>query len=514
MEISVLESWLWEASCAIRGEIDAPKYKDYILPLIFIKRLSDVFDDEVKKLADEYGDISIAEELLKQDPTLVRFYIPEEARWQNIAKQTSKVGEYLTDCVRKIAKYNQKLQGVIDLIDFNATASGERIISDDSLKRLIEILSRHRLGLEDVEPDILGRAYEYLLRKFAEGSGQSAGEFYTPKEVAILMARIINPQPGEEICDPCAGSGGLLIKCHLYFKEKYGKDRKVKPLKFYGQEFIHTTYAMAKMNVFIHDMESDIALGDSMNSPKFLEKDGSLKKFDVVVANPMWNQKFPESVYEKDQYNRFIFGYPPESSADWGWIQHMYASLKANGRMAVVIDTGAVSRGSGTTSKNRERDIRKAFVDEDLIESVILLPENLFYNTNAPGVIIVINKNKPEDRKGKILLINLSHLFEKGRPKNYLPESTISKAHEIYSEWKEEEGISKVITIDEAKMNDYNLSPSRYVSQNNTEEVLPLDEAIVELEEAEEERKESDRKLWEILKSLRNTYSEGFGNEF
>ncbi|MCS7206307.1 MAG: SAM-dependent methyltransferase [Leptospiraceae bacterium] len=217
----------------------------------------------------------------------------------------------------------------------------------------------------------------------------------------------------------------------------------------------------------------------------------------------MWNQKFSQSVYEKDPYGRFSFGYPPESSADWGWIEHMYASLKDKGRMAVVIDTGAVSRGSGTSGRNRERDIRKVFVDNDLIEAVILLPENLFYNTTAPGVIIVINKNKISDRKSQILLINISDLYEKGRPKNYLPQSTIQKVYEIYSDWKEEEGISKIISIEEAIRNDYNLSPSRYVAKNNQEEVLPLQEAIVELEEAEEERREADKRLWEILESLR-----------
>lgn len=500
LDLKTLENWLWEASCRIRGEVDAPKYKDYILPLLFLKRLSDVFEDEVNELAKEYGSTEIVEKLLIKDSSLVRFYIPEDARWQKIKMQTTSVGEYLTNCVRNIAKYNSKLQGVIDIIDFNATAGGQRIISDDSLKQLIDIFSRHRLGLQDVDPDIFGRAYEYLLRKFAEGSGQSAGEFYTPMEVAIMMAYIIDPKPGEEIYDPCAGSGGLLIKCHSRFKEKYGNDPNIAPIQFYGQEFLHTTYAMAKMNVFIHDMEAEIALGDSMNRPAFLDKTGALRKFDIVVANPMWNQKFSQEVYEKDPYNRFSFGYPPESSADWAWIQHMYSSLKDKGRMAVVIDTGAVSRGSGTSGKNKERDIRKAFVDNDHIEAVILLPENLFYNTTAPGVVIVINKNKR--KPNEIMLINISNLFEKGRPKNYLPETTIQKAYEIYKDWKEDEGISKIITKEEAQRNDYNLSPSRYVAQNNHEEVLPLEEAIVELEEAEEERREADKRLWEMLKSL------------
>ncbi len=499
MDIKTLENWLWESACVIRGEIEASRYKDYILPLIFIKRLSDVFEDELKELAQTFGSEASAEEEIRKNPSLVWFYIPPEARWESIRKQTTNLGEYLTSATRAIANHNPSLKGVVDLVDFNATAAGQRIISDESLRMLIEVLSRHRLGLGDVEPDILGRAYEYLLRKFAEGSGQSAGEFYTPREVALMMAYLVEPKPGEDIYDPCCGSGGLLIKCHLVFKEKHGKDPQIAPLRFYGQEINHTTYAMAKMNVFIHQMEADIALGDTMRDPAFV-KDGTL--FDVVVANPMWNQKFPESLYEEDRYRRFSFGYPPESSADWGWVQHMYTSLKDKGRMAIVLDTGAVSRGSGSESRNREKEIRKQFVEKDLVEAVILLPENLFYNTTAPGIIMLINKNKPEERRSKILLVDISQFYEKGRPKNYLPESTIQKVYELYKDWKEEEGISKIISIEDARLNDYNLSPSRYVSKNHTEEVLPLEDALTELMEAEEERIKADKMLDEVIKAL------------
>lgn len=504
MEINTFENWLWEAACKIRGEIDAPKYKDYILPLIFLKRLSDVFEDEVEKLAKEFGNEKLAHQMLNEDHSLVRFYLPEKTRWKEVVKQTVNVGEYLTGVVRMIARENPKLQGVIDIVDFNATAVGQRIISDDKLKELIQVLNKHRLGLNDVEPDILGRAYEYLLRKFAEGSGQSAGEFYTPKEVAILMAHILDPKPGDEVYDPNCGSGGLIIKTYLRFKEKFGDNPKIRPIKCYGQEILHSTYAMAKMNVFIHDIDAEISLGDTMNRPAFLNPDGSLKKFDLVTANPMWNQDFSQSVYENDAYNRFIFGYPPSSSADWGWIQHMFASLKDSGKMAVVLDTGAVSRGSGNEGSNRERDIRKAFVDNDFIEAVILLPENLFYNTTSAGIILVINKNKSQfaNRHLKILLINASKLFEKGRPKNFLPDDAINKIADIYLNWKEEEGISKIITNEEAARNDYNLSPSRYVSTNGEDNTLPLDEAIVLLKEAREEALIAEEKLNKVLKEL------------
>lgn len=497
LNIGTLENWLWEAACKIRGEIDAPKYKDYILPMIFLKRLSDVFEDEIIKLAKDFRDKSTAEKIVQEDHALVRFYLPLESRWENIMKQTTGLGQYLTDAVRTIARENPNLQGVIDIVDFNATAAGQRIITDDKIKALIDTLGRYRLGLDDVEPDIIGRAYEYLLRKFAEGSGQSAGEFYTPREVAILMSYILDPEPGEEIYDPCCGSGGLLIKCNLRFKEKYDSKPAIAPLRFYGQEILHATYAMVRMNCFIHDMESDIRLGDTMNRPAFLNQDGSLRKFDVVTANPMWNQDFPQSTFENDAYTRFGFGYPPSSSADWGWIQHMFASLKDKGRMAVVLDTGAVSRGSGNTGRNRERDIRKEFMDRDLIEAVLLMPENLFYNTTAPGIILVINKMKR--KVNEILLINGSKLFAKGRPKNYLTEEAIKQISDVYHKWQEQEGISKVISKDEVVRNDYNLSPSRYVSQDGGEEVLPLEEALVLLKEAEEERKEADESLKEVL---------------
>ncbi|WP_198133513.1 N-6 DNA methylase [Chloroflexus aggregans] len=394
------------------------------------------------------------------------------------------------------------------MVDFNATAAGQRIISDEHLAALIEVLSRHRLGLDDVEPDLLGRAYEYLLRKFAEGQGQSAGEFYTPREVGMLMARLLEPEPGMTVYDPACGSGGLLIKCHLRLLERYGEDEngrrclpsRIAPLRLFGQEINPATFAMARMNAVIHDLEADIRIGDTMRQPAFRDTAGRLQTFDLVTANPMWNQKFPTELYENDPFERFRYGAPPSSSADWGWLQHMLASLNERGRMVVVLDTGAVSRGSGNQGVSRERDIRKAFVEADLIEAVVLLPENLFYNTTAPGVILVINRQKRH--AGKILLINASKLFAKGRPKNYLTDEHIETIAPLYHGWCAEPELSAVISRDEAARNDYNLSPSRYVSTNGGEEVLPLEEALVRLEEAEEERAEAERNLQEVLRAL------------
>jgi type I restriction enzyme M protein len=246
-------------------------------------------------------------------------------------------------------------------------------------------------------------------------------------------------------------------------------------------------------------MDADIRLGDTMNYPKFTQSNGALKTFDLVTANPMWNQDFAQEVYENDTFDRFELGYPPSGTADWGWVQHMYRSLNEKGKMAVVLDTGAVSRGSGASGKNRERDIRKIFVEQNLVEAVILLPENLFYNTPAPGIILVVNK---QPRHQGILLINGSKLFKKGKPKNYLPEETIAMITSICLDWKEEPGISKIITAAEVVKNDFNLSPSRYVSQDENEDVLPLEEAVLRLRQAEEERKEADEKLKLVLKQM------------
>lgn len=507
MDVATLEQWLWDAACEIRGPLDAPKFKDYILPLVFLKRLSDVFDDEVGRLGDEFGDAATAQTLVDEDHGLVRFYLSEQARWSALANKRTGMGELVTDAVRAAARDNPRLQGVIDVIDFNATTAGQRIVDDERLARLVEVLNKHRLGLSDVEPDILGRAYEYLLRKFAEGQGQSAGEYFTPPEVARLMARILDPQPGMTVYDPTCGSAGLLIKCHLRLLETHGETSNghrrlpggTAPLKLYGQELNTATFAMARMNAFIHDMEAVIVLGDTMHSPRFSAR-GRLQRFDLVTANPMWNQDFPVTMYENDPHERFSYGTPPGSTADWGWVQHMYQSLGPEGRMAVVLDTGAVSRGSGSKGVNRERDIRKGFVEEDLIEAVLLLPDNLFYNTSAPGIVMVLNRAKRHP--GEILLINGAKQAVKGRPKNMLADENIDTIASVYADWKEVEALSAVVTVEEVAKNDFSISPSRYVSVDGAEEVLPLEDAVVLLREAEKERDAADRALAEVLSKL------------
>ena len=503
-----LESWIWDAACSIRGAKDAPKYKEFILPLIFTKRLCDVFDDELNRIAKEVGSRAKAFKLVKHDKKLVRFFLPLEPKnpddltWSVIRTLSTQIGEQLTTHMRAIADANPLLKGIIDRVDFNATTHGQRDIDDDRLSNLIEAISAKRLGLSDVEPDIIGRSYEYLIRKFAEGSGQSAGEFYTPAEVGLVMARIMDPEPGMEIYDPCCGSAGLLIKCDLVLQEKMNlRSRKTfAPAKLYGQENEPGTWAMANMNMIIHDMEGEIQIGDTFRKPKF-RAGNRLRTFDRVVANPMWNQtEFKEKDYDADELDRFPKGAGyPGGKADWGWVQHVLASLKPQGRAAVVLDTGAASRGSGNAGSNKERDVRRWFVESDLIQGVIYLPENLFYNTSAAGIIIVVNKAKPKQQQDKIFLLNASREFTKGDPKNYLAEDAILRVADMFKAWREHEKYSRVVSSQEIAKNDFNVSPSRYIDTAQGNEYRPLAEIVDELDELETKSSQTSLTLKSIL---------------
>jgi type I restriction enzyme M protein len=508
-----MEQMLWDAACSIRGEKDAPKFKDYLLPLLFVKRLSDVFDDEVQRLTETYGDRETAMEILEADHSLVRFYIPPQARWPVVSnrepyqwpagKEPKSLGEQLTTTIRAIVKHNPSLAGVIDIVDYNETRNGEREISDSALRGVIETYSdpRYRLGFHDVEPDFLGRCYEYLLRKFAEGQGQSAGEFFTPTEVGFLMAEIMRPRPGEECYDYACGSFGLLIKLQLVSR-RLDPLSKV-PLRLYGQEYTDSSYAIACMNRIIHDMEGQVVRGDSMRNPKFKDGDTSLKKFDVVVANPMWNQPFDTDVFENDPFARFEEqGGVTTSKGDWAWLQHTIGSLKDAGRAAVVLDTGAVTRGSGSKNEDKERNIRKWFVEHDLVDGVILMPDNLFYNTTAAGIIIVLRKNKPKERKGKIVLVNASQQFRKGTPKNYLPEDAIKKIADGFLKAKPEDGFVGVISNEEAAKKDFNLSPSRYLINGTTDIFRGVAAIVKDLNNIEDEAETINRELKKVLVQL------------
>jgi len=513
-----MEQMLWDAACSIRGEKDAAKFKDYLLPLLFLKRLSDVFDDEIERLADEYGDRDVAMEIAESDHDLLRFYLPPEARWGAISGRVpftwptdergrpttpKDIGEHLTKAVRAVVRHNPTLSGVIDVVDFAAERNGERDINPARLRGVVETFSdpHYRLGLADVQPDFLGRAYEYLLRKFAEGSGQSAGEFFTPTEVGFLMARILRPRPGETAHDFACGSGGLLIKLQLVARD-LDPTSKV-PVRLSGQELQAESYAVAKMNAIIHDMDVELQRGDSIINPKFKDKTGKLQRFDLVVANPMWNQSFSPDIFEDDPFERFAkHGGVTSGKGDWAWLQETVSMLNDHGRAAVVLDTGAVTRGSGSKNDDKERNIRKWFVEQDLIEGVVLLPDNLFYNTSAAGIIVVLNKRKPAARENKIVLLNLSKHAKKGRPKNYLNEEELPRLADLFRSETPVDGEVAIITTEEARDADYNLSPSRWVSQTEAAEDADIPTLLGSLRELSAKQKDLDSRVLELLGRL------------
>jgi type I restriction enzyme M protein len=388
-------------------------------------------------------------------------------------------------------------------VDFAAERSGERDINPAKLRAVVETYSdpRYRLGLSDVQPDFLGRAYEYLLRKFAEGSGQSAGEFFTPTEVGFLMAYIMRPRPGETCHDFACGSGGLLVKLQLVARE-LDPTSKI-PLKLTGQELQAESYAVAYMNGIIHDMDMDVARGDTMLNPKFKTPAGVIKTHDIVVANPRWNQASNPDTFANDPFDRFrTSGGSTSGKGDWAWLQHCLACMGDRGRAAVVLDTGALTRGSGSKNEDKEKTIRKWFVDRDLIDGVILLPDNLFYNTTAAGVIVVLSKKKNANRRGSIVLLNASKHVKKGKPKNYIPEEELRALAASFLKGEAVEGEIAVITKEQAQEADYNLSPSRWVGQTSNIEDQSINSILESLRKISLEISTTDEEVFSLLERI------------
>jgi type I restriction enzyme M protein len=518
LDVKAMEGMLWKAACSIRGEKDAPKFKDYLLPLLFLKRLSDVYEDEIARLVEEYGSEEAAREVIAEvGHDVVRFQLPEFATWAVIsgrkpydwgeARKPKTLGEHITMALRSLAKENEELRGVVDIVDFNETRNGEREISDAALRKIIELFSepKYRLGLKDAEPDFLGRAYEYLLRKFAEGQGQSAGEFFTPTEVGWLIAHLVDPKEGESVYDFACGSAGLLVKCEMLLVQRAKERGRLiqQPLQLHGQELTGSSFAIARMNMVIHDMEGKIVRGDTIANPKFLDEDGGLRRFGVVVANPMWNQKtFEARQFENDPYDRFQYGIPPDSSADWAWLQHALASLDDGGRGAIVLDTGALSRGSGNQGDNKEKTIRQEFIERDFVEAAIQLPENLFYNTPAAGVIVLLNRNKPASRRNTVLLVNAASQFVKGRPKNMLTNDAIKRIVDVVHEYRAEPHLSAIVPISSLRESDFNLTPSRYVMAPSAAEGRSVASILAELDTIRHQRETATREAHALLLAL------------
>jgi type I restriction enzyme M protein len=482
---------LKQAADLIRTRVDYT----FILLLLFYKAYSDKWQKEFEEQKKKLLELGWQEAEAVKEATLEHYHtfnFPQEYLWENIRKEPQRISEKFSMALKKLAELNPDYQDIFSQFDFHQfTSNPENAVI---LNQLVELFSK--FSFKEISGDILGDAYEWILKYFAPTKAKE-GEVYTPREVIRLMIEILDPKPEKSIYDPALGSAGMLIVGYKYVEEKYGKE-KANTLFLYGQEVNPKTLALAKMNTLLHDIRNFyFALGDTLLYPKFKERD-SIKKFDYVIANPPWNQDgYDEDTLKKGEYwkERFKYGFATRQSADWIWIQHMLASAKE--KVAVVIDTGAVSRGG------REKLIRQKIVEDDLIESVILLPEKLFYNTGAPAVIIVFNKQKPEERKGKILLINASKEFQPGKKQNTLSKENIQRIVTVYIEFKDIEKFAKVVTTEEVKENDYNLSPSRYVSVIEEEKYRPISEIKSDLEKLEEERKRVEKEIIKILEKFK-----------
>jgi len=491
---SQLNSILKNAADIIRTRVDYT----FILLLLFYKAVSDrweaEFDKRYKNLLKEgWKEVEAIHEA--EAPYYHTFNLPKELLWNSLRKSPLKLAENLSRAMKRLGELNPDYKDIFTQFDFLQFTQNQG--NNEILIQLFELFSKY--SFSKIESDILGDAYEWILKYFAPSRAKE-GEVYTPREVIRLMVEILKPQPKKSVYDCSLGSGGMLIVSHQYVKEYYS-EKEADTLFLYGQEQNPKTLALAKMNMLLHNIKNyDFRQGDTLLYPK-ITANNSIKRFDYVIANPPWNQKsYGEENLKKAEYNwRFNFGFPTKQSADWAWIQHMLASVKENngGKMALIIDTGAVARGG------REKAIRQKIAEKDWIECVILLPEKLFYNTSAPGLIIIFNKNKPKERRNKILLINATKEFTAGKPQNTLSQENIKKIISTYDKFKEIKKLSKIITLEETEEADFNLSPSRYVSVMDEEEYRPIGEIVRDLEEINKERQKVEENINKILEKAR-----------
>ena len=460
---------VWNACDTFRGVISADTYKDFILTMLFLKYLSDVYRDEYNKLVEQFGDNP---ELIHAMMFKQRFVLPEGASFWDLYEQRHQPGngQRIDEALHAIEEANgTKLKNVFQDISFNTDKLGQEKQKNELLRHLLEDFGKEILNLS-VERvgslDVIGNAYEFLIKHFAASSGATAGEFYTPPEVSNLLATILEPVEGDEICDPACGSGSLLIKCGAMVRKNSGS----KKYALYGQEAIGSTWALAKMNMFLHGEDNHrIEWGDTIRNPLLLDKDGKhLLQFDVVTANPPFSlDKWGHEDASSDPYGRFHRGVPPKTKGDYAFISHMIETLKpSTGRMGVVVPHGVLFRASS------EGKIRQQLIEENLLDTVIGLPEKLFFGTGIPAAILLFKKNKTDDT---VLFIDASNEFKSGKNQNQLTEDNIAKIIETYKARESVDKYAYLASFDEIADNDFNLNIPRYVDTFEEEAEIDLE---------------------------------------
>lgn len=480
-----LYNFLFEACNIIRGPVSQDNFKDYITPLLYYKRISDVYDEETEDaLNDSGGDQEYA-----SLPEQHRFIIPDGCHWQEVRERSENLGAAIVGAMRQIEIANpDTLYGVLSM--FSAQKwTNKAILNDGKIRDLIEHLSKRKLGNKNYPADLMGDAYEILLKKFADDSKAQAGEFYTPRSVVSLLVRILDPQPGETVYDPACGSGGMLIEAIRYMHNDTLCCGSI-----FGQEKNVVNAAIAKMNLFLHGASDFYVLqGDTLRDPKILQG-GNIAKFDCVIANPPFSlENWGAAEWVSDKYKRNLWGTPSDSCGDFAWIQHMIASMApVRGRMAVVMPQGVLFRG------NQDGEIRKKLVNSDLIEAVVTLGDKLFYGTGLSPCFLILRRMKPAAHSGRILMIDGTKILTKRRAQNILKPADVDRLYTLYKQYEDVEDFSKVVTLQEVRDKNYNLSPNRFVKYHK-EEIRPYSEVLAEFKQAYEDVKRLELEFSQLI---------------
>lgn len=484
LTLSQLEQYLSKAAWILKGPVDASDFKVYIFPLLFFKRISDVYDEEFRIALEE----SEGDEDYAALPEFHRFEIPEGCHWNDVRETSTNLGLAIEKALRGIEQANQEfLYGIFG----DAQWSNKNKLSDSLLIDLIEHFSQYALGNENVNPDMLGQAYEYLIKHFADLTNKKAGEFYTPRSVVHLLGLILDPHEGESIYDPACGTGGMLLECVDHLKHN---QEDARTLKLYGQEKNLTSSSIARMNMFLHGIEDfEILRGDTLRNPAFFEADG-LKTFDCVIANPPFSlQDWGAENWVNDPFGRNIAGVPPKSNGDMAWVQHMVKSMNSTGRMTVVLPHGALFR------KGAEGTIRQALINQDLLEAVIGLGPNIFYGTQLAACVMVFQQNKVPEKKHKVLFIDSSDQIRVGRAQNFMEPVHVQQIYRWYQAYNDVENYVKVASLDDLKENDYNLNIPLYVEKIIEDNLPSVEEALFDLKAAWQASLQAEEKFKTIL---------------